>query len=244
MGAEVGSNNVEVLEILVLAVLAGFIIFKLWSVLGRRTGHEPTSGSDTTYYRSGNPENTASSTSGNGSDNVVPLPGAGRPPEDTDEVDLGKYASEGSDLSEGLVAIQLADRSFNPEVFLSGAKSAYEMIVTAFADGDRKTLRQLIDKDVFEAFDESLKERQERGETIEFQFVGMNSAKMTEAELVDKVAQITVKFVSEVISATKNADGAIIDGDPTAIRQVTDAWTFQRDTRNSDPNWVLVETAG
>lgn len=247
MGADaMGGSGFEALEILVLAVLAGFIIYKLRSVLGRRTGHEPPSGgTDTRYYRTGKNDNAETSRGQSGSDNVVPLPGTAQAnASGSDDMEVSKYAPEGSPVAQGLMDIQLADRSFSPETFISGAEGAYEMIVTAFAEGDRKTLKQLIDPVVFEAFEENLNEREARNETVEFKFVGMKSSKITEAVLDGRMAQITVKFVSEVSSVTKNADGAVISGDPTAIRQVTDDWTFQRDIRNSDPNWVLIETSG
>ncbi len=236
-------EDVAVIEIIVLAVLLAFIVFKLRSVLGRRTGHEQQQRNGIFLPRKTEDPNARQ---GDNDDQVVALPRRTGPVEaqPSAEERIGAFAPAGSPLAQGLMDIQLADRSFEPEGFVNGAKSAYEMIVTAFAAGDRKALRPLLSKDVMGDFDSAITDRESRGETMEFTFVGLNSAKMTEAALIDKIAEVTVRFVSEVISVKKNADGAVIEGDPSHMRLVTDVWTFARDTRSSDPNWELVATAG
>ncbi len=238
------SEDLAVIEIIVLAVLLGFIVMKLRSVLGRRTGHErpPSEGFG---MRRDSETQGGSSPEASKDTNVIALPRRGdQDPEASPEERIGRFAPPGSPLAQGLLDIQLADRSFEPDGFVTGARSAYEIITTAFANGDRKTLQPLLSDEVFEGFESVIASRESRGETVEFTFVSLNSAKMTEASLIDRIAEITVKFVSEVISVTKNADGAVIEGDPSAVRQVTDVWTFARDTRSADPNWELVATAG
>ncbi|MGF1453994.1 MAG: Tim44/TimA family putative adaptor protein [Alphaproteobacteria bacterium] len=226
------------LEIIVLAVLLAFIVVKLRSVLGRRTGEERQRPNP--YLDRGDANDRDDD-----DDTVVTLPRARvRSEEPAVEDRMSRFAPKGSPLSQGLIDIQMADRTFDPDQFLDGAKSAYEMIVTAFAAGSRTDLEPLLSTDVMQDFEAVIAARESRSETVEFQFVGLQSAKFTEAALEDRVAEITLKFVSEVISVTKNVDGAIIEGDPTSVRTVTDTWTFARDTRSTDPNWELVSTAG
>ena len=145
-------------------------------------------------------------------------------------------------LGKGLADIAQADLSFAPEQFLRGAKAAYEMIVMAFAEGNKRTLRQLLSRDVYDGFVSAIVERENRSETVETSFVGIDKADIIEAELKNKAAQVTVKFVSELITATRDQEGRIIDGDPKKVREVTDIWTFSREPASKDPNWKLVAT--
>ena len=119
---------------------------------------------------------------------------------------------------------------------------AYEMIVTAFADNDRATLRNLLSTDVYRSFSGVLDEREARGERVEASFVGIETARIVEAALEGDEAQITVSFVSQMISATRNAEGEIVDGDEQEVGEITDVWTFARSVRSSDPNWKLIAT--
>ncbi len=135
-------------------------------------------------------------------------------------------------------------RTFETDHFVSGAKKAHELIVTAYAKGDRETLRPLLNDEVFDAFDHAIKDRQGRGETVKFTLVGYKDAKISHASLKGRMAEITVSFAVQFISSTSNTGGAVIEGDPAAVRDVTDIWTFSRDLRGSDPNWTLVATSG
>ena len=177
---------------------------------------------------------------------MIPLPGQGTPQPGpapaTSSATLDKVAPEGSALNDALRQILSVDRSFDPQGFLQGARGAYEMIVSAFAAGDRKTLKNLLSKDVYEGFVAAISDRESRGETIESTFVGIDKADIVEAALKGSTAQVTVRFRSELISATRDRDGAIVDGDPNAVSDVTDIWTFARDTTSRDPNWRLVAT--
>jgi predicted lipid-binding transport protein (Tim44 family) len=143
-----------------------------------------------------------------------------------------------------MIDIKLADRNFETEHFISGAKKAHEMIVTAFAKGDRETLRPLLSDEVFAAFDRVLKERESRKESVKFTLVGYKDVKIAHASLKGRTAEITLSFLVQFISSTSNEAGAVIEGDPANVRDITDVWTFARDLRGSNPNWILVATSG
>jgi len=223
---------------LIFLVLAIAILFRLRSVLGRRTGNErqpfdPYSSRD----RDEAPE----------SDNVITLPGADRRDEEEEDEDEGdrrvdRLAPAGSALNTALKTVLSADRSFNPAEFVNGAKSAYEMIVTAFAQGDRKTLKPLLSDDVYDGFVSAIDEREARGEMVDSTFVGIQKAEIVEAALKDKMSHLTVRFQSELISATRNKAGEVIDGDPNKVVDVVDIWTFARDVTSRNPNWKLIAT--
>lgn len=231
------------LNILILAV-AVVVLWRLRSVLGTRTGHE----------RRYDPFSTAEPqdkkpTLGSGDDKVIPMPGrqpvdAQLPPdEEREERPVWKgVAEEGSPLAAGLEAVARADPDFNPSEFLEGARIAYEMIVTAFAEGNRDTLRPLLARDVYEGFEEAIRLREEHGEVFDYKLVGIDKAQMVRAGVSGKRASVTLRFQSQVITATRGHDGEVVDGDPTHIREVTDVWTFERDVTSSDPNWWLAAT--
>ncbi|WP_067224594.1 Tim44/TimA family putative adaptor protein [Stappia indica] len=231
-------NDITTIIFLVLAVV---IFFRLRSVLGRRTGNERPP-----FDPYSAPERDNGAGGPVHDDNVIPLPGQtghqGGPTSAPSSTTLDKVAPEGSALNQALRQILSADRSFEPQGFLQGARAAYEMIVTAFANGDRKTLKNLLSKEVYEGFVAAISDRESRGETIESTFVGIDKADIVEAALKGSTAQVTVKFRSELISATRDRNGAIVDGDPNAVSEVTDIWTFARDTTSRDPNWRLVAT--
>lgn len=220
--------NSQLLFILFLAMVAGVILFRLYSVLGRRTGHERTPQERYGLNRTANRQN--------GTDNVVALPDRNAHAET-----LEKPADP---VARGLLDIKLSDRSFEEDHFLDGAKQAYEMVLTAFAAGDRQTLRSLLSDEVDHAFEGVIQGREDKKETVAFTFVGFSEAKITHAALKRRTAEVTVSFAAQYISATKDADGKVIEGDDKAVRAVNDVWTFNRDVRSSDPNWTIVATHG
>lgn len=229
----------SILDILTLLffVLAVVVIFRLRSVLGRRTGNERPYDQ---YSASETNDKVAH-------DNVVtmkgePLPADEEMDEETFARRLKEVAPNDGELAEKLQAIGHADRTFDPKHFLNGAKVAYEMIVTAFAAGDRKQLKSLLSREVYDSFVSAITEREKNGDAIEFNFVGISGASILDAELGDKNVQITIKFVSELISATRNRAGEIVEGSMSQIREVTDIWTFAREITSRDPNWKLVAT--
>ncbi|RYE57024.1 MAG: Tim44 domain-containing protein, partial [Hyphomicrobiales bacterium] len=167
------------------------------------------------------------------------------PADPAPEVDRWKGIAEpNSALANGLNAVAKEDGSFNPQQFLGGAKSAYEMIVLAFAQGDRRTLKDLLSSEVYDSFDGAIREREQSGETVERKFVGIDKSELVGAEMVGRAASLTVRFVSQIISVTRDKAGAVVDGSPEAITEVTDVWTFSRDLSSRDPNWKLVGTEG
>jgi predicted lipid-binding transport protein (Tim44 family) len=229
---------------IIFLVLAVVIFLRLRSVLGRRTGSERPPFDP--YSRREAPRTAA------GDDKVITLPsrrqadGAEGQPAGgiatATEERIKTLAPEGSTLNAALRAIAAADRSFDPDAFLNGAKAAYEMIVTAFAEGDRRSLKNLLSKEVYDGFVSAIAQRESRGETIEFRFVGIDKAEITDASLKGATEQVTVRFQSKLISATHDKAGAVIDGDPVHVGDVTDIWTFARETSSRDPNWKLVAT--
>jgi predicted lipid-binding transport protein (Tim44 family) len=233
-------DTFDVTTIIFLA-LAVFVIWRLRSVLGQKTGREqpprdPFARRDAVEPRP-NPGPV---------DNVVRLPTNGG--ERTTVVAApapdrwAGVAEPHSALAGGLDAIVAIEPDFDPRAFLDGAKGAYEMIVTAFAQGDTKTLKNLLSKEVYEGFESAIAERHRRGEKVETTFVSINKAEMLAADVRNRVAQVTVRFSSKLITATRNKDGAVIDGNAEAVVDVTDVWTFARTLGTRDPNWQLVAT--
>lgn len=229
---------------IIFLVLLLVIFLRLRSVLGRRTGTERP---PIEPFPRRNQVNAPSN------DKVVPLPQRSAPrdveataaPADNrgNVIDpFGNVASTGAALPGALAAVMRADRNFNADHFLAGAKAAYEMIVNAFAKGDRAALKPLLSKEVYDGFDHAIGEREKAGHKVESSFVGLEKAEITEAAMRGNTAQITVRFVSNLIQATRGADGSIVDGDPTRVTEVTDVWTFARDVTARDPNWRLIAT--
>ncbi len=219
-------------------VAAVVIFYQLRNVLGRRTGHERPP------YDPYSSRERADAAEDN-DDNIVALPKrrkSGDEEADSRYSEIDKYAKADSAINKGLRAIKDADVSFGPNNFLDGAKMAYEMIVMAFADGDRKTLKNLLSRDVYDGFVDAISGREERDEKVQSSFVGISKADIVGAELKDGEAHVTIRIVSELISATLDKSGEVIDGDPETVAEVKDVWTFARDARSRDPNWKLVAT--
>ncbi len=228
----------DIYTIVFLAV-AVFIFLRLRSVLGQRTGRErppydPFAARDTAR---GAPK-----------DNIVNLPGRSAEPapamvEPPPAADRWKDVAEtGSPVALGLDAIAAVDPTFDAKHFLAGARAAYEMVVTAFAEGDRRSLKNLLSRDVFDGFDTAITDRERRGEKVETRFVSLDTAEIVGAELRGRSTQVTVRFVSKLISVTRDRTGAVIDGSPEKVTDVTDVWTFARDVNSRDPNWKLIAT--
>jgi predicted lipid-binding transport protein (Tim44 family) len=162
------------------------------------------------------------------------------------EARIKTIGGEDSPVTKGLLEILKLDAAFDPEHFQSGARQAYEMIVTAFAEGNRKTLRELLSPAVYDSFSRAISDREARGDQIDQSFVGISKADIIEAEVEKGAASVTVRFVSQLITATRDRAGAVIEGDPSRIKEVTDIWTFTRDISTArarqNPNWKLVAT--
>jgi predicted lipid-binding transport protein (Tim44 family) len=191
----------EYIDIILLAMIAGFIFLRLRGILGKRTGFE------------------------------------GKAPTQFDKI-----------LKEAVVKqtpkqIDTFDEEAQKE-FLKGARIAYETIITDFSDNDNKitTSKPLLDNDIYNQFNEALKERNSRGHFAEITFIGINSAEIKEHKKVDKILNVTVNFIAEVITCIKDKNQKIISGDPKKIKKIYDTWVFSRDTTSPNPNWQLVDT--
>lgn len=226
----------------VTLAVAVFIFLRLRAVLGKRTGHQrPPEDSTLARRRTANGGGAAG-------ENVVTLPkrsarGSEEPAVQSAAASaIDRIVKPGSPLNKRLRELAEADPAFQPDDFVNGAKLAYEMIVTAFADGDRKTLKNLLSREVYDGFAKAIADRESRGEQVRASFVGIDSAKITGAEVLKNEVHVTLRFVSQIVSATLDAAGKVIDGDPDKVAEVTDLWTFARDPRSKDPNWRLVAT--
>ena len=195
------SYSFEYIDIILLAMIAGFIFLRLRGILGKRTGFE------------------------------------GKAPAQFDKI-LKKEVVKKTTKN---------DEVFNDEAqkeFLKGARIAYETIITDFSDNDNKitTSKPLLNNDIYNQFNEALKQRSSRGHYAEITFIGINSAVIKEHKKVDKILNVTVDFIAEVITCIKDKNKKIISGDPKKIKKIYDTWVFSRDTTSPNPNWQLVDT--
>jgi len=218
-------GGIPFFDLLFFAMVAAFLVFRLRSVLGRRQGH-----------RQAPPQpdpNGAGDASSN--DNVISLP-------DRNKAEDG----EGGDtpLAEGVQAIRAVDGSFDPDRFAGGARAAFEMIVNAFASGDRDTLRPLTSAEVFGNFERTIADREAKGHVLESTLIGISESELQGAGLDRHEAWVTIRFVSEQVGVLRDSEGQTLSGAVNAIEEITDVWTFARDTRSPDPNWRLVATGG
>lgn len=232
-------NAVFDIYTIIFLALAVFIFMKLRSVLGTRTGNERPPFDP---YSAKEPKPATmpdkQSIPNRAEENVVTREA------DRDAPPAERWsgiAAPGSAVANGLDAIVSADRNFDARGFLEGAKSAYEMIVIAFAEGDRKTLRSMLGKELFEEFAAAINEREAKGHKMESRFVSIEKAEIKNAELVGNEARVTIDFVSQLVSSTRDKDGNIVEGGEEALSEVEDLWMFARDVKSSDPNWKLVE---
>ena len=195
------SYSFEYIDIILLAMIAGFIFLRLRGILGKRTGFE------------------------------------GKAPPQFDKIIKEAVAKQAP------VNNETFDENAQKE-FIKGAKIAYETIITDFSDNDNKltTSKPLLNKEIYDQFNDALKERSERGHYAEITFIGVNSATIKEHKKIDKILNVTVDFIAEVITCIKDKDKKIISGDPEKIKKIYDTWVFSRDVTSPNPNWQLVNT--
>jgi predicted lipid-binding transport protein (Tim44 family) len=224
---------------IIFLALAVFIFLRLRSVLGQRTGRERPPYDP---YSAREPVRPAP-------EKVVALPNRSAEPaapKPAEAVEPGErwkgIAEPGSTVATGLDAIAAGEGGFDAKHFLTGARAAYEMIVSAYAEGDRRTLKNLLSREVYDGFETAIAGREKRGETVESHFVSIDNAEITAAEMRGRNAQLTVRFLSKLVSATRDKNGNVIDGSADKVSDVTDVWTFARDVSSRDPNWKLVAT--
>jgi predicted lipid-binding transport protein (Tim44 family) len=218
--------NSSLLSLLVLAGIAIFLILRLRSVLGTRDGFEKP------------PVAQAPARPDRRRDFEVIEGGPDR--------DIIDHVEDGSDSAKALAAMKMAEPGFTVTEFLQGARGAYEMILMAFDNGDVEGLRPFLAEDVLETFESVIQQREEQGLTIVASFIGVRELVLDSARFDREtgVSEITVRFVGELTSVVKNADGDIVEGDPNEIKRQRDVWTFARKMGSKDPNWELVATDG
>jgi predicted lipid-binding transport protein (Tim44 family) len=215
------SDSYQYLDILIFAAIAGFLIVRLWTVLGRRTGHE-------------RPRDT-----------ILPPqpPLAPRPVPAADPVvSLPPRNVAAPADGQGLARLKSVDRSFDEAAFLKGARAAFEIIVNAFAKGDTAALQPLLSESVYASFADAIRQRLAQRETLETNLISIKSVEIAGAEVEEATAFVTVKLVSDQTNVTRAGDGSIVEGAPDQVVEKTDIWTFARTIRSRDPNWTLVAT--
>lgn len=221
----------DLLILIILAAVAAFLLFRLRNVLGERTGYE-------------NPEEYGRPPERDGGGDggvVVPMPQRGAM---QDDADIFAYTELDSELGQGLKAIKAADPSFDAREFVEGSKVAYEMLLSAFESGDRDTLKSFLSPEVFTAFSEAIDKRESDRLSVDMRFIGFKSAEPIEASFnpETKFGEVSVRFVAEIVSTTRNEQGDVVEGDPATVQKTTEVWTFRRRLGASDPNWTLVAT--
>jgi len=195
------SNQFGFIDLILLAMFAGFIILRLRNILGRRTGNE------------GKPLNK-----------FFP------------KGQVAKDIINNEDIKSGNI-----DENAK-KIFLKGAEIAYEQIISSFAKGDKKLLRILLEKDLFDQFSKVIDERKNKGLTYETTFIGIKSAKILEFKKIENLYKVSVNFVSEIITCVKDKNNKIIEGNPDTIKTVNDIWKFSKNMWSQDPTWYLVDT--
>lgn len=221
------NDGFQFIDIILFAMVAAFLVLRLRSVLGRRDGHE-----------GGKPDPMGHRSKGQENDNkVVQLPDKSQPAEDE-----APGIDEDNPLAAGILTLKAADPGFDVQEFLSGSRIAFEVILGAYASGDSNGLKSLLSPEVFANFNKAITDREQAGESMEDTLVGINKVDIMEAYMEDRVAFVTVKFISEQVNVVRDGDGEVVSGDANAVVEVTDFWTFSHDTKSRDPNWSLVAT--
>jgi predicted lipid-binding transport protein (Tim44 family) len=234
-----GTDNIITLFFLIVAAL---IFLNLRSVLGKRTGTEKPPFDP--YSR--DPRSVDSQNQRADDGKVITLPRRDQPPAPAEPSSqyqpIDDFVPVGTELNTKLRRIYDVDPSFEPRQFVDGAKVAYEMIVQGFAEGDRKSLKTLLSNEVYQGFDQAIAAREKAGQKVKSTFVGIEKAEISDARLDGSEVTITMRIVSQLISATYDASGEIVEGNADTVAEVIDSWSFARDTRSRDPNWKLVQT--
>lgn len=223
-------SGFQFVDIIFFALVAAFIILRLRSVLGRRTGNERRQDPFAKPQPGAKLPDAAKPDSPTRGD-VVPLPRR-----------IGDAAPASSSVAGGLTQIKVADPAFDEAGFEKGSRAAFEYIVASFAAGDRAKLRPLLNDEVYGNFESAIDARETAGQTHETTLVRIKSADIVDARMENPTALVTVKYVSEQINVTRDKTGQTVEGNPDRIVDVTDLWTFARNTRSDDPNWMLVST--
>jgi predicted lipid-binding transport protein (Tim44 family) len=234
-----GTDNIITLFFLIVAAL---IFLNLRSVLGKRTGSEKPPFDP--YTRDQRSVDTQSQPADDGKVITLPRRDQQQAPMETSNryQVIDDFVPAGTDLNDKLRRVYDVDPTFEPRQFVDGAKVAYEMIVQGFAEGDRKSLKTLLSSEVYQGFDQAIGAREKAGHTVKSTFVGIEKAEISDARLDGSEVTIVMRVVSQLISATYDAAGEVVEGNADSVAEVIDSWSFARDTRSRDPNWKLVQT--
>ena len=224
-------EGLQFIDIILLAMLAGFIALRLKSVLGRRTGNERPPTPDTVPNGTAGDRREGATFEGTLARDAVPA-----------RSDTVVQLEADPRLREGFGQIQSADPQFDVDYFIDGARHAYELVLEAFWAGDRESLRPLLSDEVFEQFDAAIGAREDAGHVVDNRIVDLAEATIADARLNGTNAEIAVRFETDLITVTRDGSGKVVDGNLSDATRVTDVWTFTRDTRSGDPNWTLVAT--
>jgi predicted lipid-binding transport protein (Tim44 family) len=218
----------QMVQIIILAAIALFLVLRLRSVLGTREGFEKP------------PEVSGPVQSRRRDRSFEVIEGGGADP------DIADFIDPESDAGKALAAMKRVDPEFNVAEFSHGARQAYEMIVMAYENGDLETLEQFLSPEVYQPFAEAIAGRREKGYVVEASFVGIREVSLVDAHYDAKADEgdVTMRFVGELTSVVKDAEGRIVEGDPNEIKQQRDVWTFTRHMGSDDPNWKLTGTGG
>jgi predicted lipid-binding transport protein (Tim44 family) len=208
------------LDLLILAMIAGFILYRLYLVLGQRTGYEDSERDDS---------------------NIVSLD-AEREKHHMKESSKSPIEEIPPFIRPGIQEITKVDPEFSLKNFTEGATAAFEMIINSYTKGNLKKIERLLSPDLFKEFKSAFEERQQQGHTLENTLIRIESVEVQEARVTHNIATLKVKFTSEQVPVVKDKTGTIIEGNPQQIDQIIDYWTFERNLKSSDPNWILIET--
>lgn len=225
------------IDILILGAVAAFLFFRLRGVLGQKHGEERTRPNPYSAKKEADApaKDDNISDEAENQDNVFNMP-------DRDRRDIFVDSAPNRKLESALTKIALADQNFEPMDFMEGAKVAFEMIVEAYAKGDLETLEALLGKDLYETFAQGVKQREKSGHNATTEILGIKQAHIIDASLKQNTARITIRFVTDETRFIEDKNGKIISGDPGAIHQTRDVWTFERAVNSKSPNWLLIET--
>lgn len=222
-------------DIIVLGAVAAFIILRYRAMLGENRGRDPR---DTEHD---NDNEHADAEQGMASEKVIQLPRSARKKPEAVAEDAPKKDYSPA-IADGLKDIANADKEFEDDAFLDGAKMAFEMVITAFNEQDKETLEMLLSKELYQNFADAIDGQKDTDEFSHTTLVALSDVRITRAAVEDKIAQVDVAFTSEQIQIVKDKDGAIIEGDASEQQVVEDEWRFARDTRSSRPDWKIIET--
>lgn len=221
------SEGVPYADILILALIAGFILLRLRNVLGHKTGADPD------FLKRLTPVNESKEPVVRLADKTKPRP--------KEEADAYMAALNDASLASALQSVKAMDPHFTATQFLDGAKLAFEMVLDAFAKGDKPTLKMLLADPIYQEFSREIEARALEENRTETTLVAVVSKDITAAAVTGSAARITVKFLSEQITLVRNAKGEIVEGNASETRQVEDEWVFERDLTSKNPNWKIVD---